>query len=37
MLVITFHLKIHNALILGIQQALLHRLLGSEDEGTMIL
>jgi hypothetical protein len=37
MLVVTFHLKIHSVLILRVQQALLHGLLGPEDEGTMTL
>jgi len=37
MLVATFHPMIHNALILRVKQALLHGLLGLEDEGTMML
>jgi len=35
--VATFHLKIHNALILRVKQALLHGLLHLEDEGIMML
>jgi hypothetical protein len=37
MLVTTFNMKIHNALILRVKQALLHGLLGLEDEGTTML
>jgi len=37
MLVATFHLKIHNAPILRVKQALLHWLLGLEDDGTTML
>jgi hypothetical protein len=37
MLVAKFHPKSHNAPILRVKQALLHGLLGLEDEGTMML
>jgi hypothetical protein len=37
MLVAIFHLKIHNALILRVKQALLYGLLSPKDEGNMML
>lgn len=36
-MLVTFNLKIHNALILRVKQALLHGLLGLEDDSTMML